>query len=288
MIIIEQPGPLSSVQDLGRDGFAYLGVSGSGAADRTAHRLANRLVGNSESSATIETTAGGLIISTETLAWVAVTGAPTQVVVDGRPTGSHCAFPLRPGQRLTIDAPPLGLRNYLAVRGGIKMARTLGSRSTDILSGLGPAPLQAGQRLQLCRPRRPLPDIEFAAADPPRTTLELTPGPRRDWFTTAAWTELLQAGWTATAEANRVAVRLNGPHLTRAVTDELPSEGLVRGAIQVPASGQPLIFLADHPVTGGYPVIGVLTDRASDHAAQLRPGDRVRFTLGAERSRPGH
>lgn len=280
MITIEQPGPLSTVQDLGRKGFAHLGVSPSGAADRTAHRLANRLVGNPESSATIETTAGDLIITTETLAWVAVTGAPTQVLVDARPCGSHCAFPLRAGQRLAIEAPPLGLRNYLAVRGGIKSTRTLGSRSTDVLSGLGPPPLRAGQRIELCRPQSPLPDIEFAVPNPPRRTLELTPGPRSDWFTDTAWTDLLQASWSTTAEANRVAVRLTGPPLTRSITDELPSEGLVRGAIQVPALGQPLIFLTDYPVTGGYPVIAVLTDRACDHAAQLRPGDPVRFTLG--------
>ena len=279
MIVIEQPGPLSTVQDLGRPGLAHLGVSPSGAADRAAHHLANRLVGNREDAATIECTLGGLVITMETLSWVAVTGAPTELLINSSKTSSHCSFPLRAGDRLTIQPPPVGLRNYLAIRGGVKITRTLGSRSTDILSGLGPKPLRAGQRLKLCRPRRPLPDIDLAPPHPPRRLVDLTPGPRRDWFTDQAWDALLAEEWTATADGNRVAVRLEGPQLDRRITDELPSEGLLRGAMQVPASGQPLIFLADHPVTGGYPVIAVLTDRGADHAAQLRPGDRVRFRL---------
>jgi biotin-dependent carboxylase-like uncharacterized protein len=281
MIVIERTGPLATVQDLGRPGYAHLGVSPSGAADRYAHRLANRLVGNGEHSATIETTFGGLVMTTQALAWVAVTGAPTQLMVNDRPTPSHTSFPLWPGDRLAILAPPAGLRNYLAVRGGIKITKTLGSRSTDVLSGLGPQPLQDGQVVKICRPRESLPDIELAPPNPPRLDLQVTPGPRRDWFDDDAWTSLLGRTWTASADADRVAVRFDGPPLVRRVTGELPSEGLVRGAIQVPAAGRPLAFLSDHPVTGGYPVIAVLTDRATDHTAQLRPGDAVRFTLSA-------
>jgi biotin-dependent carboxylase-like uncharacterized protein len=269
------------VQDLGRPGHAHLGVSPSGAADRYAHRLANRLVGNPEHAATIETTFGGLTITTEALAWVAVTGAPTQLMVNDRPTPSHTSLTLWPGDRLAVLAPPAGLRNYLAVRGGIEITKTLGSCSTDVLSGLGPKPLQDGQVVKIGRPRHPLPDIELAPPNPPRLDLQVTAGPRRDWFDDDAWTTLLNQTWTTSADVDRVAVRLDGPPLARRVTGELPSEGLVRGAIQVPASGRPLAFLSDHPVTGGYPVIAVLTDRATDHTAQLRPGDAVRFTLAA-------
>jgi allophanate hydrolase subunit 2 len=107
--------------------------------------------------------------------------------------------------------------------------------------------------------------------------LPILPGPRLDWFTETSWSALTTVDWTVTADCDRVAVRLEGAGLERNRSDELPSEGLVRGAVQVPASGQPLIFLSDHPVTGGYPVVAVLTDRASDHAAQLRPGETVRF-----------
>jgi biotin-dependent carboxylase-like uncharacterized protein len=281
MIIIERPGPLTSVQDLGRAGCAYLGVSPSGAADRSAHRLANRLVGNSEGRSTLEITMGGLVIASTALAWVAVTGAPTRLSVNDRDEASHTPLALQPGDRLTVHPPPQGVRNYLAVRGGIKIAKTLGSHSYDVLSGLGPAPLQGGQRLEVGRPHRPMPNVELAPPSQPRKTLAVSPGPRQDWFTEQAWADLLGAEWTATPDQNRVAVRLSGPALTRAVEDELPSEGLIRGAIQVPASGQPLIFLADHPVTGGYPVLGVLTDKAADHAAQIRPGDRIRFLLAS-------
>jgi allophanate hydrolase subunit 2 len=107
--------------------------------------------------------------------------------------------------------------------------------------------------------------------------MTISPGPRLDWFEPSAWRRLLEEPWTVSADCDRVGVRLEGPRLDRVRTEELPSEGLLRGAIQVPTSGQPLIFLSDHPVTGGYPVVAVLTERACDHAAQLRPGDAVRF-----------
>lgn len=283
MIIIEQPGPLALVQDHGRPGLAHLGVSGSGAADRAAHALANRLVGNPERAATIELVMGGLVISSTDVVWVAVTGAPTDLIVDSTPTPSHSSVVLQPGDRLTVRPPRRGLRNYLAVRGGIAVATTLGSRSRDVLAALGPEPLAAGQSLPVGRTRQRLPDTELVTPPQPSPVLDLTPGPRADWFTDAAWTVLLGRPWSVSSDADRVAVRLTGPELTRRRAGELASEGLVRGAVQVPASGQPLIFGADHPVTGGYPVIAVLTDRASDHAAQLRPGDQVRFRRVVDR-----
>lgn len=277
MITVEATGPLALVEDLGRPGFAHLGVSPSGAADRGALRLANRLVGNPEDAGVLEATFGGLEVSVDQLLWVAVTGAPTQVRVNQVPTSSHTTIALRRGDRLQIDPPPQGLRSYLAVRGGIEIEATLGSCSSDVLSGLGPAPLRAGQRLDVGSPRQPLPDTDQAPARAPRTTLTVLPGPRRSWFAEAAWAKLLHEPWTVTADSNRVAARLTGTPLERISDDELPSEGLLRGAIQVPASGQPLIFLSDHPVTGGYPVIGVLTETSCDDAGQLRPGDVVRL-----------
>ena len=277
MIIVSETGPLALVEDLGRPGLAHLGVSPSGAADRTACALANRLVGNPEGAAVIEITVGGLVITVDRLAWVAVTGAPTQLEVGGRPTSSHTPIALQPGIELRVDPPPYGVRNYLAVRGGLRVPKTLGSRSTDVLSGLGPAPLRPGSRLQVGRPRSKMPGVELAPPHQPAKRLELQPGPRRDWFTDQAWVTLVGQPWTVSVDANRVAVRLDGPALARLIEDELPSEGLLRGAVQVPRSGRPLIFLTDHPVTGGYPVIAVLTERAADHAAQLRPGETVRF-----------
>jgi biotin-dependent carboxylase-like uncharacterized protein len=277
MILIQETGPLALIEDLGRSGFAHLGVSPSGAADRSASTLANRLVGNAESAAVVEVTLGGLVISTSKLHWVAVTGAPTQLWIDNQPTSSHTALSVRPGERLRIDPPEGGVRNYLAVRGGLFAPETLGSRSTDVLSGLGPPLLRPGTTVDVGHPSGVLPGIDIAPSHRPSKLLEVLPGPRRDWFTDQAWDLLLTARWTTSIDADRVGVRLEGPQLIRRIADELPSEGLIRGAIQVPPAGQPLIFLADHPVTGGYPVIGVLTDRSADHAAQLRPGDGVSF-----------
>ena len=277
MIVVEQTGPLALIMDKGRPGLAHLGVSASGATDRTAYELGNRLIGNAPRAAAVEITAGGFQISVDALTWVAVTGAPTQVRVNSTPTASHTPIVLEPGDTLRVNAPPLGLRNYLCVRGGLRCPRTLGSRSTDTLSGLGPAPLREGDQLRVGVPSKDMPGIDLVAPNQPRKELEIDPGPRRDWFTEQAWRRLIGTAWSVTNDCDRVGVRLSGARLPRAVEGELPSEGLVRGAIQVPASGQPLIFLADHPVTGGYPVIAVLTRRDADHAGQLRPGDEVRF-----------
>ncbi len=275
MIFVEQTGPLALIEDLGRPGFAHLGVSPSGAADRSSSALANRLVGNPASAAVIEVTLGGLIIVARQFHWAAVTGAPTQLWINDQPTASHAPFALYPDDRLRVDPPGDGVRNYLAVHGGLRPPKVLGSRSTDVLSGLGPEPLRSGDSIVVGRTAHSLPGVDLAPPHPPSKRLAVLPGPRRDWFTDQAWSSLQESSWTVSADTDRVAVRLEGPRLNRRIKDELPSEGLIRGAIQVPSAGQPLIFLADHPVTGGYPVIGVLTERAADAAAQLRPGDEV-------------
>jgi len=274
-------GALALLQDLGRPGLAALGVSPSGAADRGALRLANRLVGNPEGAAAVECTLGGLVLTTDALAWVAVTGAATELTVNGTLTSSHTTIALGRGDRLGVQPPASGLRNYLAVRGGLDVPEVLGSASRDTLSGLGPEPLRPGQQLAVGPPTAPFSGVDQAPVRALGRTLALTPGPRLDWFAGSAWRRLLADPWTLTAECDRVAVRLRGAQLERARHDELPSEGLLRGAVQVPSSGQPLIFLSDHPVTGGYPVIAVLTQPACDLAAQLRPGDLVRFRLPA-------
>ncbi len=277
MILVEDTGPLALIEDRGRPGFAHLGVSPSGAADRASSALANRLVGNPESAPVIEVTFGGLVITATKLHWVAVTGPFTQLRINDQPTASHAALPLGPGERLGVDTPATGVRNYLAVRGGLRMPETLGSCSTDVLSGLGPPPLRRGMSIDVDQPAGMLPGVDIAPPQVPSKHLDVLPGPRVDWFTDEAWGSLLSERWTVSVDADRVGVRLEGPPLTRRIGDELPSEGLIRGAVQVPASGQPLIFLADHPVTGGYPVIAVLTEHSADHAAQLRPGDGVHF-----------
>lgn len=279
MIEILVPGPLATVQDLGRPGYAELGVGRSGAADLAAHRLANRLVGNAEHSATVEATFGGLRFRSRTDLLVAVTGATAPVFIAGVEHAGNAPLRVSAGVEVRLGTPDAGLRSYLAVRGGVACEPVLGSRSTDLLSGLGPAPLHAGDTLAVGGDAATDPHVDVAPVVAYRAepVLRISPGPRRDWFSTDAWATLLGAAYTVSADSNRIGVRLTGPVLQRAISAELPSEPIVLGAVQVPASGQPLIFLADHPVTGGYPVIGVVRRAYVGLAAQLRPGQHVRF-----------
>jgi biotin-dependent carboxylase-like uncharacterized protein len=185
------------------------------------------------------------------------------------------------GSTVVLGRPTAGLRAYLAVRGGISVPEVLGSRSTDLLSGIGPPVLAAGDRLPIGTLTEGFPTLDLApvAARPSLPVLTARRGPRDDWFAPAALADLTGRPWTVSPDSNRIALRLSGPALKRAVDRELPSEGLLRGAIQVPPNGQPVLFLADHPVTGGYPVIAVVDAAGVDLAAQARPGELVRFRL---------
>ncbi|MFC7344771.1 biotin-dependent carboxyltransferase family protein [Saccharopolyspora griseoalba] len=273
-------GPLSTVQDLGRPGLAGIGVGASGAADPAAFGLANRLIGNDEGTAAVETTLGGLAVRATRELTVAVTGAPCPVTLDDRAVAANSVLRVPAGAELRLGVPERGLRSYLAVRGGIAVDPVLGSRSTDVLSGLGPDPLEAGQELPIGPAPERFPCLDQApVGDYPadEVVLRVQPGPRDDWFTAEALETLLGSAYEVTAESNRIGMRLDGPALERASTAELPSEGVVTGALQVPPAAKPTLFLADHPVTGGYPVIAVVARSDIPKAAQARPGQRVRF-----------
>ncbi len=276
---VVEVGPLALVQDLGRPGHAAVGVPRSGAADRAALCLANRLVANDdEGAAAIEVLLGGLALRAHGLRTVALAGAPAPATVDGTPVAHHSVVTLRPGQTLALGPPPTGLRTYLAVRGGLTVDDVLGSVAGDTLSGLGPAPLQPGDVLAVGpEPEHPW-LLDLAPVAPPTggtVTLRAIPGPRADWV--ADPTALTRTTWTVSSRSDRVGMRLEGQALRRTDRRELPSEGMVRGAIQVPPGGEPVVFLADHPVTGGYPVVAVVVDADVDRAAQVRPGQSVRF-----------
>jgi KipI family sensor histidine kinase inhibitor len=276
-----EPGLLATVQDLGREGAASLGVAASGALDRGALRTANRLVGNAESAAGIEVTMGGLRAVALHDAWVAVTGAWGEIRLDGVSVDPYTAHRWPAGSELHLDWFAHGARAYVAVRGGVAAPLTIGSRSTDVMSGLGPARLGAGSELPLgdaaIDPIPVAPPPAWGAPHDDELVVELAPGPRADWFTPAARAALFETVWTASNDADRVGLRLEGPALERLVTGELPSEGMVAGALQVPPSGTPVILLADGPVTGGYPVIAVVAAASLDLLAQARPGTRLRF-----------
>lgn len=275
-------GPLTTVQDLGRRGFAHLGVPRSGALDLQAARYANRLVGNPQDAAVLETTLGGAVLSVSGTSTVAVTGAPASVSVDGRPRPFAEPVRVRAGQTVEVGPAVSGVRSYLAFAGGVDAPRVLGSRSTDTLSGLGPPRLGNGDRLPLGEPSGSPQgaDVPVVHRYPGTVRVRVVPGPRLDWFTEDVLAHLTSTPYTVTPHSNRVGVRLDGPSLPRREDGELPSEGLVLGAIQVPASGKPLVFLNDHPTTGGYPVVGVVAPEDLPTCAQLRPGNQVRFVHG--------
>jgi biotin-dependent carboxylase-like uncharacterized protein len=283
---ILDPGQLALIEDLGRPGNAEVGAARSGALDRGAIRLANRLVGNREDAAALELLVGGLTASIEQPLWFALTGALCPITLDGRPVEPDEAVHALAGQTLRVGTAERGLRAYLAVRGGIAAEPALGSRSRDILAELGPPPVRAGDVIRLdSASHAQIPAVDtmtVAAPTEGAVTIRVMPGPREHWFTAAAVERFYSAEWTVTAQGNRTGIRLDaaegvGAELERAVSDELPSEAMVAGAIQVPPSGQPTVLLADHPTTGGYPVIAVVTDASLDAFAQLRPGQRVAF-----------
>ena len=274
-LLVVEPGPLTTVQDAGRTGLASLGVGRSGACDRAAYALANRLVANDPGAAALEVTFGGLVLRAQGDVVVALTGARCPGTPHAAPTA------LADGQTLELPPPVSGLRTYVAVRGGVDVPEVLGSRSTDVLAGLGPPVVGRGDTLPVGPPPERFPDVDWAPVREPAAgelVVRVSPGPRRDWFEDATWSTLGSSAYEVTPDSNRIGIRLDGPTLVRRRSDELPSEGMLRGALQVPPSGLPVLFLADHPVTGGYPVLGYVDDDDVDRCAQLRPGQSLRFS----------
>lgn len=279
------------VQDMGRSGHAALGVSTSGAADGTAMDDANRAVGNPAGSPVLECV-GAVELEYHGAAGVGVvTGAQGHMRLLAPDGTQHrveagVPFAVQSGDHLSLDYPGRGLRYVVTFRGGLEAQTALGSAAADTLAGMGPAPLRAGDHVALGQPSSapyavdPSPVERHLPAPGDTVELAITLGPRHDWFTPSALHTLVQQEWEVTAESDRVGLRLRGDvALERRITGELPSEGAVTGAIQVPAEGQPVLFLPDHPLTGGYPIVGAVTREHLDLAAQLPPGVRVRFRV---------
>lgn len=278
LLVVLDPGALTTVQDLGRPGHAHLGVPRSGALDEPALRLANRLVGNPEAAAGLETTLTGARLRVTRPTTLAVTGAACEVVVGGRAAVFGGAVTAPAGAEIRVGPAIRGVRSYVAVAGGVAVEPVLGSRSTDQLSGLGPAPLAPGDELPLGDPTGE-PDGSWSVPTGPPAVLHVRPGPRADWFAEESLAALDGAVYTVAPDSNRIGLRLQGTGLRRVRDDELASEGMVLGAVQVPPSGQPVVFLNDHPTTGGYPVVGVVRRADLPVAAQARPGDRLELRL---------
>jgi len=284
------------VQDLGRRGSAAVGVPPSGAADSASLITANRLAGNPDGATGIELTLGRAALRCFGGLRMAVAGAQAAVtlaVESGHPARAAeptagvefgSSFEVPDGGLVSIGAPTSGLRTYVAVAGGLATRAVLGSRSTDVLSGLGGGALRPGDLLEVGSERRPESTLPPAGpAIPARGTvarLRVIAGPRLDWFEAEALDLLYDSIYTVSPESNRTGLRLSGPALNRLTGRELPSEGMVTGSIEVPPDGQPILLLVDHPTVGGYPVIAVLASGDIGLAAQLRPGDKINFSHG--------
>ncbi|GAB2853752.1 biotin-dependent carboxyltransferase family protein [Streptomyces deserti] len=278
-LAVVRAGALTTVQDRGRPGHAHLGVPRSGALDGPAAALVNRLVGNPSEAAVLETTLTGCAVRPRSAVTAAVGGAPCRVTVNGRPVPWGTPVRVPAGALLDVGPATTGVRSYVAVSGGIAVEPVLGSRSTDLLSGLGPAPLTDGVVLPLGTPQELHARVDVAPqpAPPAELVLRVTLGPRDDWFTPEAVRAFTSRAYRVSPASNRIGLRTTGPALERARSEELPSEGMVLGAVQVPPDGMPVVFLADHPTTGGYPVIAVVRAADLPAAAQAVPGTPVRF-----------
>lgn len=275
-VTVLRAGPLTTVQDRGRSGYAQLGVPPSGAADRAAYEWGSRLVGNDPGAAALEATLAGPALRFARRTLVAVTGADASASVDGRPLARGVAAEVPAGGVLDLRGCRDGVRAYVCLRGGVAVEPTLGSRSHDLLTGLGPPPLRDGDVL----PLGPEPDgaPESGRPEPAREpVLGVVAGPRDDRFPPEALDLLVSAEWRVGSASNRIGVRLEGARLPVLDCGELLSEGVVTGSIQVTASGLPIVLGPDHPTTGGYPVLAVVRAADLPLAGQLAPGATVRF-----------
>ncbi len=280
------PGMLTTVQDLGRPGYGELGVSASGAADALSLRIGNRLVGNPDGAAALEMTLVGGAFRLEAGAGVvAITGSGFDPRLDDAPAPMWAPIRVHPGQVLRLGATREGARSYLCAAGGIAVPPTLGSASTHLLTGiggLGGRALRAGDVLAIgaAFPSPPLAPRLDPARFPGllrRDRLRVTPGPQVDWFTPAALESFHRSTYQVTESSDRMGIRLDGPILERARPEELVTEGVALGAVQVPSDGKPIILFVEHQTTGGYPKIANVISADCHALGQLRPRERLRF-----------
>jgi antagonist of KipI len=263
------PGLQTTVQDLGRFGYAHYGVSASGAADSLALRAGNLLVGNAENAPALEMTLAGGAFEFENDCTIALTGSDF-----GADLPLWSAVEIKAGQTVRCGATRSGARCYLAVRGGIAMPLAMGSASVHVITGVGGRPLRKGDVLPIgdAAVRRPRPPARQVPELVRGGLLRVTPGPQADWFDG----ELLTCAYTLTEECNRMGLRLQGPPIPSHAGHML-TEGVALGAIQVPPDGQPIILFVEHQTTGGYPKPANVISADFWRLGQLRPRDQVRF-----------
>jgi antagonist of KipI len=284
VIQVQEPGLLTTVQDLGRGGFGRLGVSPSGAADPISLRLGNRLVANAESAAGLEMTLlGGQFLFPDG-AILALTGSDFGAALDGTVVDPWVSIAVRPGQTLRLGPARAGARCYLCVQGGIALKPFLGSASTHILSGLGGfegRPLRKGDVLQIGAATGPFRrrTVASQARDglAPRQTLRVTPGPQSNWFSDSSLRSFYSGTYRVGEQSNRMGLRLEGAPVTQSSGGEMITEGVSLGAVQVTHGGLPIILFVEQQTTGGYPKIANVISADIHCVGQLRPRDEIRF-----------
>lgn len=279
--VVEQAGPLTTIQDRGRPGYMRYGVTPSGPMDRASFAVVQAALGNPAGSAAIETTLGGVtLLCVEGGVTVATAGGGFRVEIDGEPVGSWTVTTVEAGSRLAIKPGHWGSWTYLAFAGAIVAPRWLGSAATHAVSGFGGGRLAAGQRIEVedaaIRPERHG-TIPFPVTAKPRSEIRVVLGPQDRFFAPETVAAFLAGPFKLTSEYDRMGVRLKGPALPIAGTLDMPSEPLVRGAVQVPGHGDPIVLLADHQTTAGYPKIATIATVDQDAFVQLRMGQSVAF-----------
>lgn len=287
LLEVQAPGLLTTIQDLGREGYGPMGVSASGAADPVALRLGNRLVGNAESAAALEMTLlGGTFVFPDG-GVMALAGSDFSAKLDGAPVEMWTSIDVKPGQILEAGMTKSGARCYLCVQGGFEVKPFLGSASTHLLSGLGGfegRPLRKGDVLKIATAREAFRTFRKRRVSgraleklKPRKMLRVTDGPQLDWFPDAAQQTFWQSAYRVAEESNRMGVRLEGPPVQCGSRGEMISEGVSLGAVQIPAAGQPIILFVEQQTTGGYPKIANVISADLHSLGQLRPRDEIRF-----------
>ncbi len=277
-----EPGFLTSIQDLGRFGYAHLGVSASGAADSFALRIGNLLVGNKEDAAGLEMTLTGGLYEFDEPCSVAITGSHFSPRLDSSEVPMWGAFNVAAGQRLKIGATQEGARCYLCVQGGFDLPLTLGSYSTHLMTSLGGCSGRALKKGDVLNVH----SKAFALVETPsenfsswyqRDVLSVTAGLQEDFFFKEEIKLFYSSSYEVSEDSNRMGLRLLGPQLKHLAGREIITEGAPLGAVQVPQSGKPIILFVEHQTTGGYPKIANIISADMHRVGQLRPRDVVKF-----------
>ncbi len=302
-LAVLRPGMLTTVQDRGRHGLQHLGVVPGGAMDQIGHDIANALVGNPASAATLEITLLGPELQFAGDALIALCGARFDATIEGRRVPLDRPVLVAAGSRLTLGRALRGCRAYLAIAGGIAVDEVLGSRSTYLPAGFGGLAgraLRAGDQIPLAEDSAHLARERFAVLGPgidlgrgmlsvrwfapPLTVINqagrefaVLPGRHHDRFTAKALEALYQSSWRVSPDSNRMGFRLTGPKLETDGKLEIISEPTCLGTVQVPANGTPIVLMADHQTTGGYPKIAEVASVDIPALAQISPGEELRF-----------